>query len=77
MGVIKYYKKGENMKKIHTILIIAVIVLIAIGCVLTLTGTSQQKGEGISYNESALAKKLSIDMNNWNYDETNDIYYQI
>ena len=65
------------MKKIHTILIIAVIVLIAIGCVLTLTGTSQQKGEGISYNESALAEKLSINMNNWNYDETNDIYYQI
>lgn len=45
------------MKKIHTILIIAVIVLIAVGCVLTLTGTSQQKGEGISYNESTLAEK--------------------
>lgn len=52
------------MKKIHTIRIIAVIVLIAVGCVLTLTGTSQQKGEGIHIMKAHWQKKLSIDMNN-------------
>ena len=65
------------MKNIHKILIIVVILLIAVAGVLAFTGNSTPKGEGISYNATALSEKLSIDMNNWNYDETNDIYYQI
>ena len=40
-------------------------------------GNSTPTGEGPSYNASALTNTLSIDMNNWQYDETNDIYYQI
>ena len=59
------------------IIIIILIILIAIVGLVTLMDNSQQKGDGISYNATALSEKLSIDMNNWNYDETNDIYYQI
>ncbi|MBQ9160301.1 MAG: hypothetical protein IJ122_03125 [Methanobrevibacter sp.] len=65
------------MKTLHKILIIVVVVLIAIAGVMAFTGNSQPQGEGISYNATALSEKLSIDMDNWNYDETNDIYYQI
>ena len=65
------------MKKLHMIIIIILIILIAIVGLVTLMDNSQQKGDGISYNATALSEKLSIDMNNWNYDETNDIYYQI
>lgn len=64
------------MKKIHYLLIAIIILLVVIGVAFTLIENSTQKGEGPSYNASALSK-LSIDMNNWNYDETNDIYYQI
>lgn len=65
------------MKIIHKILIIILILLIIVGGFLAFGGNASQKGDGISYNESALSEKLSINMNNWNYDETNDIYYQI
>ncbi len=65
------------MKNIHKIIIIVVILLIAIAGVLAFSNNSSPKGEGISYNATALSEKLSIDMDNWNYDETNDIYYQI
>ena len=65
------------MKKSYKIFIILAIILIAIICLFALSNNSTQKGEGISYNASALSGKLSIDMNKWNYDETNDIYYQI
>ena len=65
------------MKNIHKILIIILIILIVVGGFLAFGSNSTQKGDGISYNESALCEKLSIDLNNWNYDETNDIYYQI
>ena len=65
------------MKTLHKILIIVVVVLIAIAGVMAFTGNSTPQGEGISYNATALSEKLSIDMDNWNYDETNDIYYQI
>ena len=65
------------MKTIHKILIILLVLLIVIGGVLAFSNNSQQKGDGISYNKSALSDALSIDMNNWSYDKTNDIYYQI
>ena len=65
------------MKNIHKILIILVILIIIIAGAFALTGNNHPTGEGISYNASALSEKLSINMNNWNYDETNDIYYQI
>ncbi|WP_407431715.1 subtype A tannase [Methanobrevibacter sp.] len=64
------------MKKLHLI-IIAIIILISIVGVFFLTGNSTPTGEGPSYNASALTNNLSVDMNNWQYDETNDIYYQI
>lgn len=64
------------MKILHKILIIILILLIIVGGFLAF-GDNSSKGEGISYNESSLSEKLSIDMNNWNYDETTDIYYQI
>ncbi|MBR3214436.1 MAG: hypothetical protein IKF79_08015, partial [Methanosphaera sp.] len=64
------------MKKLHLI-IIALIILISIVGVFFLTGNSTSTGEGPSYNASALTNNLSVDMNNWQYDETNDIYYQI
>ena len=65
------------MEKLHKIIIIALIVLIAVVGVFFLTSNSAPAGEGPSYNASALTDALSIDMNNWQYDETNDIYYQI
>ena len=65
------------MKTIHKILIIILILLIVVGGFLAFGSNTSQKGSGISYNESSLSDKLAIDMNNWNYDETNDIYYQI
>lgn len=65
------------MKKIHYILIIILVILIAVVGAYALMGNSTPTGDGPSYNASALTEKLSIDMNNWNYDETNDIYYQI
>ena len=65
------------MKTLHKILIIIVILLVVIAGAYAFFGNSQPKGEGISYNASALSEKLTINMNNWSYDETNDIYYQI
>ena len=64
------------MKKAHKIIIIAVI-LIVIGGAFFLMGNSSHGGEGPSYNASALSNNLSINMDNWQYDQTNDIYYQI
>ena len=65
------------MKKLHKILIIAVILLIAIAGAFTLFSKNAPTGDGPSYNASALTQKLSINMNNWSYDSENDIYYQI
>ncbi len=66
------------MKNIYKILIILFIIAIAIVGVFSLMGnTNRPTGEGPSYNSSALNEKLAINMNNWSYDETNDIYYQI
>ena len=65
------------MKKTHKIIIIAFIVLMAVAGAFLLAGNSSHAGEGPSYNASALSDNLSIDMDNWQYDETNDIYYQI
>lgn len=64
------------MKTLHKILIAAIIVLVVAAGAYAFFGSSQTKGEGISYNASALSEKLAINMNNWNYDESNDIYYQ-
>ena len=65
------------MKKIHKILIVVIVVLAIIVAAFAFMGNSAPKGDGPSYNASALTEKLSIDMDNWQYDETNDIYYQI
>ena len=65
------------MKKIHKILIIAVILLIAIAGAFALFSKNTPTGDGPSYNVSALTQKLSINMNNWSYDSENDVYYQI
>ena len=65
------------MKKLHKIILILIIAVIIICGVFALTNSSQAKGNGVSYNTTALSEKLSIDMDNWNYDENNDIYYQI
>jgi len=65
------------MKTIYKLIIIIVILAIAIGCALTLNGSNNQAhGDGPSYNVTAL-NELAINMNNWSYDKTNDIYYQI
>ena len=64
------------MEKKYKILIIIAVILIAIGGIVTLMGNTPH-GEGVSYNVTALNEKLSINMNNWNYDEENDVYYQI
>ena len=66
-----------RMEKLHKIAIIALIIIIAIVGVFFLMGNSTPAGDGPSYNTSVLTNNLSIDMNNWQYDETNDIYYQI
>ena len=65
------------MKKIHKILIIAVILIIAIAGAFTLFSKNAPTGDGPSYNVSALTQKLSVNMNNWSYDSQNDMYYQI
>ncbi|SDA58994.1 subtype A tannase [Methanobrevibacter millerae] len=66
------------MKDIYKAIIIIGILAIAIGSIFAFTGSNTHPtGNGISYNATALSEKLSIDMNNWSYDETNDIYYQI
>ncbi|MBR0059538.1 MAG: hypothetical protein IJP99_09440 [Methanobrevibacter sp.] len=64
------------MKNLHKIVILAAVLLIIVGGAYAFFGNSQDSGEGISYNATALGEKLTINMNNWNYDETNDIYYQ-
>ena len=61
----------------HKIIIALIIVIIAIAGAFALMGNNASKGEGSSYNASALNEKLAINMDNWSYDETNDIYYQI
>ena len=38
---------------------------------------SSSKNNNDSYNVTVLTEKLSLNMNNWNYDSTNDIYYQL
>ncbi|MDO5860383.1 subtype A tannase [Methanobrevibacter sp.] len=65
------------MKKIHKIIIICVILILIIGCTYAFFGNNHLTGDGESYNATALSEKLSINMDNWSYDETNDIYYQI
>ena len=65
------------MKKIHKLIIILIIAIIIICGVFALMNNSQPHGSGISYNASALSEKLSVNMDNWEYDEENDIYYQI
>ena len=65
------------MEKVYKIILISFIVLMAIGGAFLLMGNSSHVGEGPSYNASALSNNLSINMDNWRYDKTNDIYYQI
>lgn len=65
------------MEKLHKIIIIAFIVLMVIGGAFLLKDNFLHTGEGLSYNATALSNNLSINMDNWQYDETNDIYYQI
>lgn len=65
------------MKKQYKIIIILIIVLIIICGVFVLINNSESKDTGVSYNTTALSEKLTIDMDNWNYDEDNDIYYQM
>lgn len=65
------------MKKLHIAIIVIIVIIIAIVGVSAFIGNSQPHGDGISYNATALSEKLSIDMNNWSYDEKNNIYYQI
>ena len=65
------------MEKLYKIILISFIVLMAIAGAFLLMGNSLHVGEGPSYNASALSNNLSIDMDNWRYDKTNDIYYQI
>ena len=65
------------MKKIHKIILIVIIILIAVVGIFSLMGNTTHAGDGPSYNASALSDKLSINMDNWQYDATNDIYYQI
>ena len=65
------------MKRLHKILILAVILIIAIAGAFALFSKNTPTGDGPSYNASALTQKLSIDMNNWSYDSDNDVYYQI
>lgn len=66
------------MKNMHKIIIIIAIIIIAIAGAFSLLGNNNHSsGEGPSYNATLLGEKLAIDMSNWNYDETNDIYYQI
>lgn len=67
---------GDVMKTLHKIVIIAVVLAIVIGCAFALIGDNHPAGDEVSYNATALSEKLSISMDNWNYDETNDIYYQ-
>ena len=64
------------MKKIYYIFIVLTVIIV-IGLAFVLSETSTHPGDGPSYNASVLKEKLSINMDNWNYDETNDIYYQI
>ena len=66
-----------KMKKIIKIVIVIIILLAVIAGAFALLGNNTISGEGNSYNQTVLAEKLSVDMDNWNYDEDNDIYYQI
>ncbi|WP_407374279.1 hypothetical protein [Methanobrevibacter sp.] len=65
------------MKNLHKTIIIAVIAIIAIAGAFALLSKDTPMAAGKSYNASALTEKLSINMDNWSYDEKNDIYYQI
>lgn len=65
------------MKKICKILIAVMVLAIAGAGILALTGSDMRAaGDGPSYNASALSEKLSVSMDNWSYDNKNDIYYQ-
>ena len=59
----------ESMKKIYKIIIIITIILIVICGAYSYFSNSQVHGEEISYNATTLSEKLSINMNNWNYDK--------
>lgn len=65
------------MEKLYKIILISFIVLMVIAGAFLLMGNSSHVGEGQSYNATALSNNLSVNMDNWRYDETNDIYYQI
>ncbi len=65
------------MEKLYKIILISFIVLIVIVGAFLLMGNSLHVGEGPSYNASALSNNISINMDNWRYDKTKDIYYQI
>ena len=67
------------MKNIHKILLIAIIVVIIVSGIFYLNASSNKKliTTNEEINTTELTEKLSINMDNWNYDEKNDIYYQI
>ncbi len=65
------------MEKLYKIILISFIVLMVIVGAFLLMGNYSHVGEGQSYNATALSNNLSVNMDNWRYDETNDIYYQI
>lgn len=65
------------MKQLHKISIFAFILVIVVMGIFSFMGNAMPTGDGPSYDANVLTDNLSIDMNNWQYDETNDIYYQI
>ena len=65
------------MKNTYKILIVVIVLLIAVAGAFAMFGKTAPTGDGPSYNASALSEKLSLNMDNWSYDEENDIYYQI
>lgn len=67
------------MEKIHKIIVILLILIVAIGAILFVSNATSLFGSNTDYNVNTteLTNKLSIDMSNWGYDADNDVYYQI
>ena len=59
------------MKSIHKILLIAIIVVIIVSGIFYLNASSNKKliTTNEEINTTELTEKLSINMDNWNYDE--------
>ena len=62
-----------------TKIVVIILVILLAGIIVYASGVINNNNniDTSKYNTTELTSKLSIDMTKWNYDEENDIYYQI